>query len=123
MPANSGDGLIMEMPVSETVGDGSAEPSDASGLRNVSVNQEVGTSDVVDVRPLPPKPDDKLRYLMVICLFSLVLAALIVVVIGLGTHWFNDDFGKTILQTVVSPVLGALAAVVGYLFAERKHTS
>ncbi|HEY4455820.1 MAG TPA: hypothetical protein VGN81_16020 [Pseudonocardiaceae bacterium] len=109
--------------MSETVGDGSAEPSDASGLRNVSVNQEVGTSDVVDVRPLPPKPDDKLRYLMVICLFSLVLAALIVVVIGLGTHWFNDDFGKTILQTVVSPVLGALAAVVGYLFAERKHTS
>jgi hypothetical protein len=75
----------------------------------------------IDVRRVPRKPDDHLRLITLACLVGIVLAGLLSVLVGLANDWFADDFAKTLIQTVVSPVLGALAAVVGYLFAERKH--
>jgi phosphate/sulfate permease len=56
-------------------------------------------------------------------LVGIVGGALALVVAGMAFHWFDADFGKTLIQTVVSPVLGALAAVVGYLFAAEHRDS
>ncbi|MEU4675092.1 hypothetical protein AB0F91_45930 [Amycolatopsis sp. NPDC023774] len=56
--------------------------------------------------------------------FTLVIVSIVsiaVITAGMAWHWFDSDFGKSILQVVVGPVIGALAAVVGYLFAERKR--
>jgi hypothetical protein len=91
-------------------------------MARLSVDQEVNTTEVADVRSVPPpKPEDTLRLMTLRGLFGLIAGSIIVIVFGLAFHWFGEDFSKTIIQTVVSPILGALAAVIGYLFAERKQ--
>ncbi|WP_326567411.1 hypothetical protein VSH64_37080 [Amycolatopsis rhabdoformis] len=66
------------------------------------------------------EPDDHLRISILWMLFALVVFSIFMIALGMACKWFDSDFGKSILQVVVGPVIGALAAVVGYLFAERK---
>lgn len=96
---------------------GSAHPP----LIEVDVTAEpVETADVAP-KIKPPVMTHQLRRLTLYFLVGVVVLALAIMAAGLALHWFDTDFAKTILQTVVSPLLGALAAVVGYLFAERKE--
>lgn len=84
---------------------------------------QIITDEPVESNPtvkLAPQPTHQLRLWTLWILVGIVGVGIAVVTAGLAAHWFDTDFAKTILQTVVSPVLGALSAVVGYLFADRK---
>jgi len=84
---------------------------------------QIVTDEPVESNPtvkLAPQPTHQLRLWTLWILVGIVGTGVAVVTAGLAAHWFDTDFAKTILQTVVSPVLGALSAVVGYLFADRK---
>lgn len=65
-------------------------------------------------------PDDRLRRLLLVLLFALIIVALAMICLGLAIHWFDTEFGKTILQVIVGPAVGAIAVVIGYLFGERR---
>ncbi|MFJ9782229.1 hypothetical protein ACIRSS_21775 [Amycolatopsis sp. NPDC101161] len=86
--------------------------------------REVVTNDPVEVGQTigveKPQKTHQLRLWTLWILVGTVGAGLVLIALGLAMHWFDTDFAKTILQTVVSPILGALSAVVGYLFADRK---
>jgi predicted tellurium resistance membrane protein TerC len=71
------------------------------------------------VRPLP---EDQLRRWSLIGIGGVIVLTIVVVAMGTALHWFTEDFGKTILQMLIPPLLSAFAVVVGYLFAERKRS-
>ncbi|WP_146060411.1 hypothetical protein [Amycolatopsis sp. CA-128772] len=86
--------------------------------RTVITNDPVESGKTVEVGT--PQKTHQLRLWTLWILVGIVGAGLLLVALGLAAHWFDSDFAKTILQTVVSPILGALSAVVGYLFADRR---
>jgi hypothetical protein len=89
---------------------------------HVVTDEPVESSGTTVLTPPTPKPTHQLRRLTLGILVGIVASGLVSVCVGLAAHWFDQDFAKTIIQTVVSPVLGALSAVVGYLFADRKES-
>jgi hypothetical protein len=87
---------------------------------HVVTNDPVESGDTIGLKPTA-KPTHQLRRLTLLILVGIVSFGLLLMTVGLAFHWFDQDFAKTIIQTVVSPLLGALSAVIGYLFAERKE--
>lgn len=88
---------------------------------SLDITNEPVASGQVPLKFMAPTMTHQLRRKTLNIMVGLVTLALLIIVVGLALHWFDSDFAKTLLQTVVSPLLGALAAVVGYLFAERKE--